>query len=285
MRIARYATSSGHHVGVVDDDGLHPLRAPDLATLLRLPLAELRDLLAAAAATPTVDGPVDQLPPVDGRTEVWAAGVTYERSRTARMEESTEQSVYDRVYDAERPELFFKSVAWRVVTTGQAIAVRSDSALSVPEPELGLVVNAFGEVIGYVAVNDMTARSIEGENPLYLPQAKTYAGSCAISPEIVPAWEVPDPTTLKVELTVLRDGADAFHGETSTASLRRTEADLVAVLFRAQAFPDGAVLATGTGIVPDLDFTLRPGDTVDVTVHGIGRLSNPVVDTDTWLRS
>jgi 2-dehydro-3-deoxy-D-arabinonate dehydratase len=194
----------------------------------------------------------------------------------ARVEESQTQDVYSRVYAADRPELFFKSVAWRVVTDGEPIAVRPDCSVTVPEPELAVVVTATGEVLGYTVCDDVSSRDIEGENPLYLPQAKVYAGSCALATGIRPAWEVPDWSRLEVSVAVLRDGATVFAGTTSTARMRRTVDELVECLFRAQDFPAGAVLSTGTGIVPDLDFTLRPGDVVDVTVAEVGTLSNPV---------
>lgn len=215
------------------------------------------------------------LPPLDGRMELWAAGVTYERSREARVEESTEQSVYERVYDAGRPELFFKSVPWRVVTDGEPIAVRDDSPLNVPEPELGLVVNHSGETVGYVVVDDVSSRSIEGDNPLYLPQAKIYAGSAAVSSGIVPAWEVPHPEALKISLVVWRDGAAAFEGTTSTAAFHRPPQTLVDHLLHSQRFPDGVVLSTGTGIVPDIGFTLHAGDLVEIGIDGVGCSATP----------
>jgi 2-dehydro-3-deoxy-D-arabinonate dehydratase len=284
VRIVRYLDASGPRPGVLDGDGLHPVDAADVATLLRQPVPRLREMLDSAAARDVVPGTPRLLAPLDGRTEVWAAGVTYERSRDARMEESSEQSVYDRVYAAERPELFFKSVAWRVVTDGDPIAVRADSPLNVPEPEVGLVLNVDAEVVGYLVVDDVSSRSIEGDNPLYLPQAKVYAGSCAVSTGIVPAWCVPDPGDLAIELRVRRGQDTVFSGVTSTGALYRTGQDLIGHLFRALRFPDGVVLSTGTGIVPDMAFSLRPGDTVDISVAGIGSLTNPVLDTDEWLR-
>jgi len=284
VRIVRYLDASGPRPGVLDDAGVHAVDAPDVATLLRQPVPRLREMLEAATTGDVIAAAPRLLAPLDGRTEVWAAGVTYERSRDARMEESTEQSVYDRVYDAERPELFFKSVAWRVVTDGDPIAVRTDSPLNVPEPEVGLVVNADAEVAGYLVVDDVSSRSIEGDNPLYLPQAKVYAGSCAVSAGIVPAWCVPDPGDLEIELRVRRGEETVFTGITSTGTLHRSGEDLVGHLFRALRFPDGVVLSTGTGIVPDMSFSLRPGDTVEISVAGLGSLTNPVLDTDEWLR-
>src|SRR4051794_36555517 len=179
-------------------------------------------MLDSAVAGDVVPGTPRLLAPLDGRTEVWAAGVTYERSRDARMEESSEQSVYDRVYAARRPELFFKSVAWRVVTDGEPIAVRSDSAVTVPEPELAVVVTAAAEVFGYTVCDDVSSRDIEGENPLYLPQAKVYAGSCSLATGIRPAWEVPDPGALGIGVRVTRTGDTVFEGATSTARMHRS---------------------------------------------------------------
>ncbi len=281
-RIVRFADPDETvRTGVLDEDGtVRPFEGtPRIADLLRLPVAELRELVAATGAAPassTADG-VLLLPPLDGRMELWAAGVTYERSREARVAESTEQSVYERVYDAERPELFFKAVPWRLVTDGEPIAVRADSTLDVPEPELGLVVNALGEVAGYLVVDDVSSRSIEGENPLYLPQAKIYAGSCSVSAAIVPAWEVTAPDALEITMTVRRDGGTAYRASTSTAAFHRPPRDLVDYLMRCQPFPDGVVLSTGTGIVPGLDFTLRAGDLVEITVAEVGSLVNPVL--------
>jgi 2-dehydro-3-deoxy-D-arabinonate dehydratase len=281
-RIIRFADESGTvRTGVADGSG--SVRAFEGATriadLLRLPVDELRTLLerTAGAAAAFAESDVLVLPPLDGHMELWAAGVTYERSREARIAESTEQSVYERVYDAERPELFFKAPPWRVVTDGEPVAVRDDSPLNVPEPELGLVVNSRGETAGYVVTDDVSSRTIEGENPLYLPQAKIYGGSGAVSSGIVPAWEVEDVHALRISLTVTRDGATAFEGETSTSAFHRDPLGLPAYLYHAQPFPDGAVLATGTGIVPGMDFTLQDGDTATIEIEGVGVLSNPVV--------
>jgi 2-dehydro-3-deoxy-D-arabinonate dehydratase len=281
-RIVRFADREGAvAVGIADDAG--KVRtvpdAPRVADLLRLPLTDLRRLLDETARTPPAytEREILPLPPLDGRMEVWAAGVTYERSRGARISESTEQTVYQRIYDAERPELFFKAVPWRVVTDGEPIAVRGDSPLNVPEPELGLVVNRHGETVGYLVVDDVSSRTIEGENPLYLPQAKVYAGSCAVSAAFVPAWEVPDPTDLTIHMTVRRGSDVAYEATTSTAAFHRTPEGLVEHLLRSQPFPDGAVLSTGTGIVPGMDFTLRAGDRVRITVDGVGTLTNHVL--------
>jgi 2-dehydro-3-deoxy-D-arabinonate dehydratase len=258
-----------------------------IADLLSLPLHQMRLILQLTDPEIRTED-VRLLRPVDGAMEVWAAGVTYERSRDARVEESSERpgdlgagstdTVYDRIYQAERPELFFKSAAWRVVSDGEPIGVREDSGVNVPEPELGLVINAFGEIAGYLVVNDVSSRSIEGENPLYLPQAKIYAGSCSVSAGIVPAWltEIDD---LRIEMTVRRGADLVFEGTTSTAQFHRSPAGLVPYLVDWLEFPEGVVLSTGTGIVPGLDFDLTPGDVVEITVENVGRLVNPVVGT------
>ncbi|MEU5611720.1 fumarylacetoacetate hydrolase family protein [Streptomyces sparsogenes] len=280
-RIVRFADDRETvRTGVADDTGA--IRtfpgAPLVAELLRLPAEELRTLVEDTARGPAgfAERDVLPLPPLDGLMELWAAGVTYERSREARVEESAERSVYERIYDAERPELFYKAPPWRVVTDGEPIAVRDDSELNVPEPELALVVNRYGETVGYLVADDVSSRSIEGENPLYLPQAKIYAGSVAVSAGIVPAWEIEAPDALAIGMVVWRDGEPVFRGATSTAAFHRTPRGLVDHLWRSQPFPDGAVLSTGTGIVPALDFTLCAGDVVEITIDGVGTLRNPV---------
>jgi 2-dehydro-3-deoxy-D-arabinonate dehydratase len=281
--VVRYATGDGPvRVGVLADGGVRPVPGVEsMGGLLGLGLAEARRRVEdAAGEAPVAHADVRLLPPVDGLTEVWASGVTYSRSMDARVEESQVQDVYSLVYAAERPELFFKSVAWRVVTDGDPIAVRPDCAVTVPEPELAVVVTADAQVFGYTVCDDVSSRDIEGENPLYLPQAKVYAGSCALAPGIRPAWEVPDPTALGIEVRVTRDGGTVFEGTTSTARMHRRLPELIAYLVAAQDFPAGAVLATGTGIVPDLDFTLADGDVVDITVEQVGTLSNPVTTVD-----
>ncbi|MQA80521.1 MAG: fumarylacetoacetate hydrolase [Streptosporangiales bacterium] len=257
-----------------------------MGDLLTRPLGEITALVEGASGPGRDLGDLVPLPPTDGLMEVWAAGVTYQRSREARTEESTQADAYTAVYDAKRPELFFKSVPWRVVTDGEPIAVREDSGLDVPEAELALVLNAYAEVVGYTVCDDVSSRTIEGENPLYLPQAKVYAGSCALAAGVRPAWEVADPNDLAVSLTVERDGGVVWEGHTSTARLHRTFADLVEHLFREAPFPQGVILATGTGIVPEMSFTLRPGDRVTMEVAEVGHLSNPVVagkDAMSWL--
>lgn len=280
MHIVRYVERDGGPpaLGVLDDGRVTPVDGlSGFADLLALDLDEARARLESAGSRPPLAlERVLLLPPADGLVEVWASGVTYERSMDARVEESQVQDVYTRVYAAERPELFFKSPSWRVVTDDEPVAVRPDSAVTVPEPELALVVTSRGQILGYTVCNDMSSRDIEGANPLYIPQAKTYAGSCALAARVRPVWEVDDVSALGIRVDVDRGGASVFAGETSTARMHRPLQELVDYLVRAMEFPAGAVLATGTGIVPELDFTLLPGDRVDITIEEVGTLSNPV---------
>lgn len=284
VQIARFYEEGKPKVGVLVGDKVAelPREFPTLARLWASP-ASLRaevfhETAAAAAEHGRPLGNLRLLAPIDGRTEVWACGVTYEISRDARMEESRrDASVYERVYEAERPELFFKAPAWKVSGDGQPIAVREDSTLDVPEPEVALVLDHEGEIVGYTACNDVSSRSIEGENPLYLPQAKVYLGSCSLGPVITPAWHVPDPYDLSIEMTVERGGQVIWRGKTSTSRLHRRFEELAVYLFRADAHPDGAVLSTGTCLVPEAPFSLAEGDVVKVTVEHVGTLTNPVV--------
>ena len=241
------------------------------------PGALVREGFARAATAPPVAlAAGDVLPPVTTQ-EVWAAGVTYFRSRDARMEESRDAAggdFYARVYEAERPELFFKSSPHRVVGSGGRVRLRADSRWNVPEPELTLAVNAAGRIFGVTVGNDMSSRDIEGENPLYLPQAKVYDGSCALGPGILLGEPPGADTTIRMEIA--RGGVVAFAGETSLAQLKRRPADLVAYLFRDNSFPNGVFLMTGTGIVPPGDFTLAGGDEIRIEIAGVGRLVNTV---------
>jgi 2-dehydro-3-deoxy-D-arabinonate dehydratase len=219
------------------------------------------------------NGPL--LPPM-GTQEVWAAGVTYFRSRSARMEESKDAgggTFYDRVYGAERPELFFKSTASRVVGHRGQVAIRSDAKWSVPEPELTLLCSATGKITGYTIGNDMSSRDIEGENPLYLPQAKVYYRSCALGPCILIS-EQRLPSSTRISLEILRDNASVFSGATTLAQLKRDPQTLVAYLFRDNVFPSGCFLLTGTGIVPPDSFTLHPRDEIRISIDHIGTLTN-----------
>ena len=237
---------------------------------------ELRANQAASSSpVPHVD-PATILAPV-GNQEVWAAGVTYYRSRKARMEESKDAGggdFYDRVYMAERPELFFKAAGWRVVGPGKAVRIRSDAKWSVPEPELTLVINCAGKLVGYTIGNDMSSRDIEGENPLYLPQAKVYDGSCALGPCILLSPRV--STDNAIRLDILRRNERLFSGSTTLSELKRDPQQLIEFLFRDMSFPQGAFLMTGTGIVPGDDFTLQHGDAIRITIDGIGVLENHV---------
>jgi 2-dehydro-3-deoxy-D-arabinonate dehydratase len=276
VQIIRYASAAGAAVAVDDGRAIRPLPVRSIAELLIQPRDRMREILDRAGQAMPPRTPIRMLPPVDGLTEVWACGVTYERSSTARQEESQVADVYARVYDAERPELFFKSPAWRVCGPGEPIGIRPDSEISVPEPELALACNSSGEIVGVTICNDVSSRSIEGENPLYLPQAKVYLGACALGPGIVPVWELPGIGSLAITASVLRGGRAVWQGETSTARLHRGFDELVHYLFRNASFPHGVIMSTGTGLVPELDFTLLDGDEVQIDIAGVGSLTNVV---------
>lgn len=266
-----YNTSKGIFA-TEDDQDWHKLDVHSWDDLVSSP-----DLHAQARRACDQPEQSDLLPPI-GSQEVWAAGVTYYRSRSARMEESKDAgggTFYDRVYSAERPELFFKATARRVVGPGAPVRIRSDARWSVPEPELALLLNPRGEIVGYTIGNDMSSRDIEGENPLYLPQAKIYDGSCALGPCVLLAsQELPKTTT--ISLSIRRGGSIAFHGQTTLEMLKRDPSDLARYLFRENSFPTGAYLLTGTGIVPEDEFTLAHGDVIDISIDGIGTLTNQV---------
>ena len=216
------------------------------------------------------------MPPI-GHQEIWAAGVTYFRSRDARMEESESSGgdrFYDMVYDADRPELFFKATAERTRGHGDKVCIRSDSSWDVPEPELTLAINSNGKIFGYTVGNDMSSRSIEGENPLYLPQAKVYRGSCALGPCLVVGAAPAKEAMISVKIT--RSGEEVFSGSTEVSQIKRGFDELAEFLFRENEFPKGALLMTGTGVVPDSDFTLSSGDVITITIDGIGTLENQV---------
>jgi 2-dehydro-3-deoxy-D-arabinonate dehydratase len=216
-------------------------------------------------------------PPIEHQ-EVWAAGVTYLRSKTARMEESDfSATAYDRVYDADRPEIFFKALAEKVVPTGEAVGIRRDATWSVPEPELALVISSRGTIVGCTIGNDMSSRDIEGENLLYLPQAKVYDRSCALGPWILLGAREADAREWTVRSTIARGGAPVFSGETRLGNIKRSFEELAGYLCRSQSFPHGAVLLTGTGIVPPDDFTLQEHDVVEIEIPPIGILRNSVV--------
>lgn len=266
-----------HGAVVEHNGGFHPVPAKSWDELLASP-----DLHARARHA-IVDGGASSLDaatilaPVVSQ-EVWAAGVTYYRSRTARMEESKEAgggTFYDAVYAAERPELFFKATGPRVVGPGKAVRIRSDARWSVPEPELTLLISPSGAITGYTIGNDMSSRDIEGENPLYLPQAKIYDGSCALGPCILLAAE-PLSRATKIALEILREGKIAFAATTTLAEMKREPTELAAFLFRDNSFSNGVFLMTGTGVVPDDEFTLHHSDIIRISIDGIGTLENQV---------
>ncbi len=291
MQLVRYLARAGQPaVGVVQGGEVVPLRVGEEdARTKRVPYRTLSDILedddpanvVSLLADPTRGTvPVTQvqlLPPID-RQEVWAAGVTYRRSQTARMAESTTAAdVYDRVYDADRPELFFKATPNRVVGPGQGIRIRADSQWSVPEPELALVLNSKLEVAGFTIGNDVSSRDIEGANPLYLPQAKIYDHCCALGPGITLADSMPVRSEIGIGMVIRRGSEVVFQGETSASELHRSFDNMIEYLGRDNTFPDGVFLLTGTGIVPDEKFTLQKGDVVELAIDGIGLLINPVI--------
>ena len=283
MKICRFKTAEGIvRVGAMaSETGLVELDDGDSVTIASIlnddnPLAFASALAESAATRHSLDD-VTLLSPFD-RQEVWAAGVTYLRSKTARMEESDfSASAYDRVYDAERPEIFFKSLPEKVVGTGDQVGIRKDGAWNVPEPELALVLNARGNIVGFSVGNDMSSRDIEGENLLYLPQAKVYARSCALGPSILLGATEQEARTWDISVNIVRSGDSAFSGSTSVSQIKRSFVELAEFLCRSQEFPHGAVLLTGTGVVPPDDFTLAEGDRIDIDISGIGLLSNTVV--------
>ena len=248
----------------------------NLSDALSLHMADFRKSYDAAGST-EVKGKL--VPPVAIDTEVWGAGVTYQRSRDARKEESGIPDVYQLVYEADRPELFFKATARRTVGHEGEVGIRADAQTSVPEHEVAIVMNKFGELIGMSICNDMTSRNIEGENPLYLSQAKIYYGSNALGPMIRPIWEIVDHEKLDIYAKIERAGSIVWQAETSLKSLNRSFDDLIDYLFKCQHFPVGVVLSTGTGIVPPLDISLMAGDVVTITVDQIGTLVNKVALT------
>jgi 2-dehydro-3-deoxy-D-arabinonate dehydratase len=274
MKFSVLHTASAQYQFAVTVDGVHRSveGLPTLTEAMHLTLAELKT--RTAGATTSISG--ELAPPIAAEIELWGAGVTYLRSRDARKEESGVPDVYQRVYEADRPELFFKSTAVRARGTNAPIGIRYDSDASVPEPEVAIYINKHREIIGYAICNDVTARSIEGENPLYLSQAKIYIGSTAIGPDITPAWLAPAANEMSIKAKILRDSALIWEAETSLGALNRTLEDLVNYIFRCQDFPHGLILSTGTGIVPPMDIALAAGDIVEINVAGVGTLSNTV---------
>lgn len=283
MKICRFKSQQGEvRVGLVTEDGaLLDLTAVGIVQLQ--PLLENDDPVAHLNQIARPNLPrialceVRLLAPVE-RQEVWAAGVTYLRSKAARMEESDfSATAYDRVYAAERPELFFKALAEKVAATGEPVGIRQDARWSVPEPELGLVLNSRGKIVGCTIGNDMSSRDIEGENLLYLPQAKIYDRSCALGPWIQLCASETTARGWSIRIEIRRSGQSVFTGETSVDQIKRSFEELAGFLFRSQVFPNGAVLLTGTGIVPPDNFSLQARDAIEIEISGIGKLRNPVV--------
>ncbi len=265
---------------LVDDSTLLDLSDAGVASLgalldaadlpVRIAALSKRSLRRVPLVAATLLAPVD-------RQEVWAAGVTYLRSKKARMEESDfSATAYDRVYEAARPEIFFKSVAEKVVATGGEVGIRSDARWNVPEPELALVLNSRGDIVGHTIGNDMSSRDIEGENLLYLPQAKVYRASCALGPFITIGASEAEARTWTISIRIVRDGSEVFAGQTGVAQIKRSFPELAGYLGRSQEVPHGAVLLTGTGVVPANEFTLAAGDVVRIAISGIGELVNTV---------
>jgi len=284
MNICRFKNKQGEiRIGLTaDDQTVIDLSAGGVSHLSLIlesaePVGELQKL--AGKKLPRVALREVQLCAPVERQEIWAAGVTYLRSRKARMEESDfSATAYDQVYGAERPEIFFKSLPEKVVATGEPVGIRRDARWNVPEPELALVLNSRGQIVGYTIGNDMSSRDIEGENLLYLPQAKTYHRSCALGPWIVIGAIEAVAREWKIQLQLRRNGEAVFDGETSVGQIKRPFDELVQFLYRSQSFPHGAVLLTGTGIVPPDNFTLYPRDLVRISISGIGTLENPVME-------
>ena len=267
-------------VGLVDSGIVRDLTAAGVRRLDELlERSDLAEQLARARQAALPEWPLDEvqlLTPVEAQ-EVWAAGVTYLRSKHARMEESDFSArAYDHVYEAPRPEIFFKSVGEKVVSPGDAVGIRRDARWNVPEPELALVVNSEGSLVGFTIGNDMSSRDIEGENLLYLPQAKIYARSCAIGPWVVVGAREEDVRQWTIQLEIHRGSETVFAGETRVDQIKRTFGELIEYLWRSQTFPRGAMLLTGAGIVPPDSFTLADGDRVRIGISGIGTLENPV---------
>ncbi len=281
MKLCRFRSKYGQvRIGLVTDDSMLVDLTPNVTQLQsllesddaldQLKRLERQNLPRFGVAEVQLCAPVE-------RQEVWAAGVTYLRSKTARMEESDfSATAYDKVYAAERPELFFKSLAEKVAAPGEPVGIRRDAKWNVPEPELALVMNSKGKIVGYTVGNDMSSRDIEGENLLYLPQAKIYHHSCALGPWITVGATETMAREWKIRLAIQRAGKSVFTGETSVNQIKRRFEELAGYLFRSQSFPHGAVLLTGTGIIPPETFTLQEQDVVEIEIAGIGLLRNPV---------
>lgn len=281
MKLARIQINGRPTAALVDGSSVVPLSNSDGSPAVLSSLLAASDIAAAAGklvkSTPIALEQVQWLPVAD-QQEVWAAGVTYKRSQTARMEESeAAASCYDRVYTAARPEIFFKATPSRCSGHLGPLRIRVDATWNVPEPELALVINPSGQIVGYTIGNDMSSRDIEGDNPLYLPQAKCYNQCCGIGPWVTLASAMPERNSIGIRLKIERSGKEVFTGTTSIAQMARQFEDLVQWLFRDNDFPHGAFLLTGTGIVPDSNFTLNKGDVVTISIDGIGDLQNTIV--------
>ena len=283
MHICRFMNANQQvRIGFVDQGQLYDITArfPSISAFLRWTVGRndvgtaLRQALQGTTSVGAVSD-FTMLRPTDEQ-EIWAAGVTYERSRVAREEESAKSGIYDRVYTAARPEIFFKATPNRAVGPNEAVAIRHDATWNVPEPELTLVINPAMKIVGYTVGNDMSSRDIEGENPLYLPQAKMYARSCALGPMIALDEHIADAKNLDIHVQITRGGNVMFQGVVNTSKIVRNYVDLVEYLGRDNLFPDGVLLMTGTGIVPGDDFTLEDGDNVRISIAEIGTLENPV---------
>jgi 2-dehydro-3-deoxy-D-arabinonate dehydratase len=283
MKLCRFLTSQREpHVGLITAENqildLSDAGVNNLTFLLEAEnLLEQIDTLSQRTLARFSLNQIQLLSPIE-RQEVWAAGVTYLRSKNARMEESNfSANAYDRVYSAQRPEIFFKSLSEKVVGPGEPVGIRMDARWNVPEPELALVINSHGNIVGYTIGNDMSSRDIEGENLLYLPQAKIYHRSCAVGPCIVVGSTETVVRSWTITLQIYRVGKIVFEGQTAVNQIKRSFEELVSYLYRSQIFPYGAVLLTGTGIVPGGNFTLQPDDRVRIEVDGIGVLENTVI--------
>jgi 2-dehydro-3-deoxy-D-arabinonate dehydratase len=280
MKLCRFETSERKpRIGLLTDEqtllDLSAAASASLNSLFEMSPTELVNLVKQNLPRHSLAN-VRLLTPVE-RQEVWAVGVTYLRSKKARMEESDfSATAYDKVYDAPRPELFFKSMPEKVVGPGEAVGIRSDAKWNVPEPELAFVINSRGNIVGFTIGNDMSSRDIEGENLLYLPQAKIYEKSCAVGPVVVVGATESEARTWTIQLAIERNGARVFQGETSVSQIKRGFGELVEYLFRSQKFPNGAILLTGTGVVPPDTFTLQAEDKIRISISGIGVLENTV---------
>jgi len=275
--LVRIRLGDAAHLALHRDGRVWDLDPHTLDSLMQRPLGEIRDVLEGVARPSWREiepSGIELAAPAESQ-EVWAAGVTYLRSREARLEETSQKRIYAHVYESDRPELFFKAAGWRVVPQGGDIGVRGDSSWNVPEPELAVLSNSRGEVVAYSCGNDMSSRSIEGENPLFLPQAKVYNRSCSIGPAAVLAWTV-DVSRARISLSIERQGRAVFTGTASIADMTREPEKLVGVLYSSYSLPLGAWLLTGTSIVPPDSYTAEPKDIVRIAIDGLGELVNNV---------